>query len=268
MLLNTKNTDTIKYNIPGKKLDEPDIKDHYQMFWLNVFEFAFSSMIRKAFYSFRVKNRENFELRDKSKGSILFANHSCWWDGLVAYILCRKALHANIRMMIEELYRFPLLSRIGAFSVEKDSPQSAIKALNYSASFLKRPETSLWIYPQGTVMPPDYRPIKFASGVAYLCSKLDGINLIPIAQKYNFIREDRPEIFIEIGKPIILENKNIDRKEFTYMLEQEFTALLDNQRIDISTGNLDGYEFIFKSRLCVAKLIEKYFTQFVRTFIT
>jgi hypothetical protein len=171
-------------------------------------------------------------------------------------------------MMIEELYRFPLLSRIGAFSVEKDSPQAAIKAINYCAGFLNNPDGSLWIYPQGSVMPPDHRPIKFANGIAYLCSKLDGINLIPVAHKYVFLREDRPEILIEIGKPIILNSSNIDRKELTAFLESEFTKLLNKQKNDISEGNLEGYEFIFKSRLCIAKLIEKYFTWFVRSFTT
>jgi len=250
------------------KPNKPDIKDHYQLFWLKIFDFAFSSMLKKAFYSIRIKNKEYYDCRDKTKACIIFASHCCWWDGLIAYVLCRKVLNTNIRLMVEELHRFPLLSRIGAFSVDKDSPQSAVKAINYSAEFLNNPEGVLWIYPQGAVKPPDHRPVKFASGVAYLCSKLDGINLIPIAHRYNFLREDRPEIFIEIGKPIILENSKLNRKEFTAFLEEEFTKFLDKQKKDISNGNLEGYEFIFKSRLCVAKLIEKYFNWFVRSFTT
>lgn len=256
----------IKTNKP--KPNEPDIKDKFQPFWLFVFDFGFSSMLKKSFYSIRVKNKENYDLRDKSKGCIIFANHCCWWDGLVAYILCRKVLHTSLRMMVEELYRFPLLSRIGAFSVDKDSPQAAVKALNYCTEFLSNPEGTLWIYPQGFVMPPDHRPVKLANGIAYLCSKLDGINLIPIAHRYNFLREDRPEILIEIGEPIVLKNNEIDRKEFTHYLEEEFTKLLDNQRMDISQGNLEGYEYYMKTRLCVVKLIEKYFTWFVRKFVT
>ena len=116
--------------------------------------------------------------------------------------------------------------------------------------FLKNPKNSLWIFPQGIVMPPDYRPVKLASGIAYICKKLDGVNLIPIAHRYNFIREDRPEVFVEVGKPIISDNNSIDKKEFTKFLENELTRLLDNQKQDISTGNLEKYEFFIKSRLC------------------
>ena len=250
------------------RCDKPFIQAENQKFWLKVFDFAFERMVRKGFYSLRIKNAENFNLRDPDKGNIIYGIHSCWWDGIIAYLLCRQVFKTQINLMIEELYRFPLLSKIGAFSVEKKSPQSAIKALNYSIDIIKNPEKSLWIYPQGIVMPPDSRPLKFASGISYLCKKSGGVNLIPVANRYTFLREDRPEILVEVGKPIIINNNNLDKKEFTHYLENEFTEFLDKQREEISQGKLGDYELVFKSRLCVAKLIEKHFTNFVRTFNT
>ena len=244
----------------------PSIRAEFSPFWMNAFYYAFLNMAKRSFYSMRVKNAENFEQRDKSKGTIFFATHCSWWDGPIAYLLCRGVLKTNIRMMIEELYRFPLLSRIGAFSVEKDSPQSSLKSLNYCVNFLQQPESSLWIFPQGFVMPPDYRPIKFGSGLSYLCRKLNGVNLIPIAHRYNFLREDRPEILIEVGKPILVASDSINRKEFSLYLEDNFAKFMDMQRYDVSQGNLEKYEFFFKSRLCLAKIIENKFTSFVRSF--
>lgn len=248
--------------------DKPIIQVNKQDFWLRVFDFSFERMVKKGFYSLRVKNAENFNLRDSNNGNIIYGFHSCWWDGIIAYLLCRKVFKTQLNMMVEELYRFPLLSRIGAFSVEKKSPQAAIKALNYSLDIVKNPTQSLWIYPQGTVMPPDARPVKFANGISYLCKKSKGVNLIPIANRYTFLREDRPEILVEIGKPIIIKDNNFDKKEFTKYLENELTVLLDKQHEEISQGKLDEYKLMFKSRLCVAKLIEKHFTNFVRTFNT
>jgi len=58
----------------------------------------------------------------------------------------------------------------------------------------------------------------------------------------------------------------VNRRELTKFLEDEFTKLLENQRIDITSGNLEGYEYVFKSRLCILKLIENHFTDFVRNF--
>lgn len=244
---------------------KPEIRTDLQPFWLAVFDFSFNNMVKKAFYSVKIKNIDNFYLRDTTKSSIFYSNHCCWWDGIVGYLIARKLYNTELHMMIEELYRFPLLSKIGAFSVEKNSAQSSLKALNYAAQFLQNPKSSLWIFPQGSVMPPDYRPVKFEGGLSYLSKKLKKINLIPVAHRYNFLREDRPEILVEIGKPIVLSDNPINRKNFCKYLEEEFSALLDNQKNEISQGNLDGYKTFIKSRLCVAKLIEKYFTQFVRS---
>lgn len=245
---------------------EPLIKPNLSRFWQGVFDYSFLRMLGRIFYSMRVKSSSNFDLRDKKFANIAFASHCGWWDGPVGYLLFRKIFNARMFMMIEELYRFPLLSKIGGLSVEKNSPRSALKALNYSVKLLKNPENSLWLFPQGIVYPPDYRPVRFAKGMSFICKRLDGINLIPIAHRYNFIREDKPEIFVEVGKPIILKGNNQDSKELTAYLENVLSSLLDSQRDDISNGRFDGYEYFFKSKLCLAKRIEERFTGFVRTF--
>lgn len=247
------------------KNGNPFIQAEMQLFWLKVFDFAFSGMLKKSFYSVRIKNAEHYDLRDKSKSNIFYANHCCWWDGIIGYTLCRKVFGTNMRMIVRELHRFPLLSKIGAVSVDKSNPYASLKTLNYCTEFLSHPSNSLFVYPQEIVMPPDFRPIEFAGGISYLCKKLEGVNLIPIAHRYTFLREDRPEVLIEIGKPIVINGVS-NRKKLTELLEQEFTLLLDNQKKDISNGNLNGYEQWIKSRLCAYKLLEKHFQRFVRSF--
>ncbi|OGH96102.1 MAG: hypothetical protein A2104_09840 [Candidatus Melainabacteria bacterium GWF2_32_7] len=262
-----KSTEAVGINTAQKIQNSgPAIKTSFNPFCLSVSDHLFSRMFNKNFYSIKVKNIENYNLRDTSCGNIMFASHNCWWDGQLGYLLCRKKFKTKMHMMIEELHRLPLLSKIGAFSVEKDSPQSAIKALNYSAEVLKNPDNTVWIFPQGKVMPPDYRPIEMASGVSYICKKLDKVNLIPIAHRYNFIREDRPEIFVEVGKPIILKCDNLDRKTLTHKLEQELTTLLENQRKEICSGNYEGYNIFLQSELCFIKKTEKRIRKLLQTF--
>lgn len=238
----------------------PAIMADRSEFWLNIFDKVFSYMTKKAFYSYRVKGAENFELRNKSKANIFFATHGCWWDGIIAFLLLRHITKTNLHMMIQGLRRFPLLSKAGGFSVEKDSPQASIRALQYAINILNDSKNSLWIFPQGRVCPPDYRPLEFANGISYLCNKLDGINLIPIAHRYNFVREDRPEVFVEIGKPITLRGKVEDKHELTEYLENVLTDLHDKQRLQISQGDFKGYEFFFKNKPCLIKRVEHFFT--------
>ena len=64
----------------------------------------------------------------------------------------------------------------------------------------------LYIFPQGIIKPPNARPIEFRTGLAYIAQNAvkehGGINLCPVAVNYPFLREDKPEIIVDIGEPI------------------------------------------------------------------
>ena len=70
--------------------------------------------------------------------------------------------------MVEELNRFPLLRRAGAYSVNKKSPQASMAALKFSVETIGDLNNFLYIFPQGIIMPPNYRPIIFQTGLAYI----------------------------------------------------------------------------------------------------
>lgn len=59
--------------------------------------------------------------------------------------------------MVEELNRFPLLRRGGAYSVNKKSAQSAMKALKYSVDVVGDIRNMLCIFPQGIIRPPSFQ---------------------------------------------------------------------------------------------------------------
>ena len=106
-----------------------------------------------------------------------------------------------------------------------------------------------------------YRPIQFQTGMAYIAKnvvkKAGGINLIPVAVNYPFLREDKPEVLCEVGEPYVLTDKNIDRKALTHELEKNFEALCDRQFYDITQGNIEGYEYLYKQKLKWYKKLEK-----------
>jgi 1-acyl-sn-glycerol-3-phosphate acyltransferase len=224
----------------------------------SAFDILLACWMKKIFYSMKIKNKENFQKRNPNAANIFYAQHHCWWDGLIGYYLSRKVLNINLKIMVEELVKFPWLSRLGTFSVDKKSPKSAIKALDYSVEVLKNPNGNIWLFPQGIINPPDHRPIKFANGIAYICEKVKTVNLIPIGIKYVFLRYDRPEILIEIGKPEIIQHEIQDRKLFTKILEENYTKFVDNQIAEISSGKLENYETIFKQKDNLYKKYENF----------
>lgn len=220
-------------------------------------------LIEHTFSSVRIKNKQNFNLGNPNYANLLYGNHSCFHDGQVAYYLCRKAFNANFYLMIQELYKLPILKKIGGFSVEKESPVESLKSINYASNLLKDCNNMVWIFPQGRVMPPDYRPVKFESGLSYICNKVGGINLIPVTVKYTYVRDVRPEIFAEIGEPIIIQNGVTNKKEFTHFLEEDFTSLAESQIEKISQGEIEDYEFIYKNKEPIFKRLEPFLKYFL-----
>ena len=228
-------------------------------FWLMLARLFIFNMLQNRFFAFRYKGAEN--VMEKGVPTILFAPHCNWWDGIVGYNLCRRVFKTKIRMMIEEMNRFPILAKAGAFPVNKKSAQASMKALQYSVEQLCDKEISLWLFPQGIIRPPMYRPIEFQTGMAYIAKnvvkKAGGINLIPVAVNYPFLREDKPEVLCEVGEPVIITDPNFDRKELTHKLEHDFETLCDRQFDDIRHGHVEDYEYLYKQKLKWYKKLEK-----------
>ncbi len=230
-------------------------------FWLWVADRFFYGMLENRFYAFRYKGAENFYNRDQSVPTIMFAPHSNWWDGIVGYHICNRIFKKEIRLMVEELNRFPLLRRGGAFSVNKKSPQASMEALNYAIDILSDLNNILYIFPQGIINPPNYRPIEFQTGLVYIAQKAvkryGAVNLVPIAVNYFFLRDNRPEVLVEIGKSIYLNEFKIDRKGYTHFLAEELEKLCDSQFDDIRHARFAGYETLFQQRLKWYRRIEQ-----------
>ena len=184
---------------------------------------------------------------------IMFAPHSNWWDGIVGYHIKNRIFNKEIRLMVEELNRFPLLRRSGAFSVNKKSPQASMDALKYSIEQVGNPDSILYLVPQGIINPPNARPIEFRSGLAYIAEKAakkyGKVGLMPIAVNYFFLRDNRPEVMVEMGEVIELEADKIDRKEYSDYLAKTLESLSDRQMYEISREHFAGYETSFQQKL-------------------
>lgn len=230
-------------------------------FWLFIADFVFKRMIERRFHSMMYKGIENLEKRDKTKAMLFYTNHNNWWDGIIGFNVARRIMHGRLRLMIEEMNRFPLFQYIGCFPINKKTPQDAIKALRYAATTLDKPDINFWLFPQGIIRPPHYRPEVFQSGIAYLTQNavknFGGVNLCPVSVNYTFLRQDRPEIVMEFGKVQTYYDFNYDRKEFSNRLAHEFEEFCDNHQRQIARGDFEGYRYLFRDRLSWWRDIER-----------
>lgn len=228
-------------------------------FWLTIASLFFYNMLQNRFYAFRYKGEEG--VTEKGVPTILFAPHCNWWDGIVLYNVTHRLFRREIRLMVEELNRFPLLRHGGAYSVCKKSPQSAMKALQYSVDVVGDLKNMLCIFPQGIIRPPHFRPLEFQTGLAYIAQnavkRYGKVNLVPVAIEYCFLRDNRPEVIVEFGEKISLTDPKVDRKSLTHLLERSLQETCDKQFNEISGGEISDYKILFKQHLKWYRRIEQ-----------
>jgi 1-acyl-sn-glycerol-3-phosphate acyltransferase len=230
-------------------------------FWLWVANCFFYGMLENRFFTLRYKDEEKFFNRDETIPTIAFAPHTNWWDGIVGYNIVRRIFGKEIRLMVEELNRFPILRKGGAFSVNKKSPQASMKALKYAIDVIADLGNVLYIFPQGIIKPPNFRPIEFQTGLAYIAQKAakkyGRVNLVPLGVNYFFLRADKPEVLVKVGDVITLEKSDIDRKEFSEYLAGILEKTCDEQNAEIFEGKLNDYKTLFQQKLKWYRKIEQ-----------
>ncbi len=197
--------------------------------WIN------RGMFKQHFYAHHLRGQETLKEVDSALPLIFYANHSSWWDGLLAFHLSHDIFRLDTILMMEEqqLKRYLFFRWIGAFSVDRENRQELAASIEYSVSELRK-RRALWIYPQGILLPNDIRPLAFYNGIAYIARNLGTVQLIPVVHRYEFLGEQRPEIFTSIGQLQKVEaGKSFDPKALTRELEKNMTLDLNVLREDV-----------------------------------
>lgn len=226
------------------------------------FEYLFAAynrhILKKHFYRIHLSGEDNFRERRKNLPTIIYSNHSNWWDGLVCFYLSYDHWKEDAYMMmdINQMRKYKFFRMIGAFSVNRESAFESFETIKYSHELLKNPERVLWIFPQGEMLPQDVRPLKFQRGTAKIAQMAGGANIIPAVISYEYLKEQRAEIFIKTGRPLEAENTDNPDKltaEMEKILEEE----LNIQKKNIADRNTGDYKIIFGGKESRNKIIDR-----------
>jgi chlorobactene lauroyltransferase len=224
-----------------------------------LFSFYHNKLIKKHFYGIHLAGAENYRKIDPALPTVLYANHSNWWDGFISYFLTTKYFRADdyLMMDIRQMRKYRFFKYIGVFSVDRTNPREGVESINYACELLKSSTRHLWIYPQGIMQPQDKRPLVFYSGISHIAEKLENVNLVPVCLRYEFMLEQRPEVFIKIGEPDIISGSV--EKDLTENLQNKFTKLLDGLRGEVTGGNTEGFTTIFTGISSRNKTVDKFY---------
>lgn len=210
------------------------------------------NLLTRRFEGLRVRGLDHLRDGDDGWPLVLYCNHSSWWDGLVAFHLSQICQLDSYAMMEEkQLREYPFHRKLGAFSVVREDPRRAFESINYAADLLRDRKRTLWIFPQGRTQPNDLRPLALYGGAARIVERVRRTRAAPIAMRYEFLNDFRPEMLVRVGAPEKIEanpEARLRPKALTTLFAKRLTDELDALRADIVNEDLGEYREVLAPR--------------------
>jgi len=97
--------------------------------------------------------------------------------------------------------------------------------MRYAVESMKRPNASLYIYPQGKIVPFTTVKPEFKKGIGWLAKKIPDADIVPIAIYIHTEESDKPRLEIFIGEAVEV-NQDHPAKKISQMLEHELSELM------------------------------------------
>jgi 1-acyl-sn-glycerol-3-phosphate acyltransferase len=178
--------------------------------------------------------------------TLIYSNHPSWWDGYMAFVLTDEVWRCESYLMMEEpqLERYGFFRFCGAFSVDRHDPREGLRSVAYAADLLRQPQRVVWIFPQGTITPAAQRPLQTFAGAALIAKRVaqsgGALRCIPMALRFEFGGEQRPEALIRLGEPHTVAGSVVTRILHAEM-DARLTATMDQLDGDIVGGAIAAY---------------------------
>jgi 1-acyl-sn-glycerol-3-phosphate acyltransferase len=190
---------------------------------------------------------------------LALANHTNWWDGFLAVLVTgRLGRRFQILMEAKNLARYRVFLRVGAVPLHRDRPRQAYHDLLAAVDYL-RPGSALWISPQGERRPPAEPLDRLERGAALLALRAGRpIRICPVAFRYTFVSEQRPEAFVQLGDDWVLEpGAETDRDRLMRRMAGALGATVAALDRRLAAEQLDGFRSLAPGRLSVNKQLDR-----------
>lgn len=226
-------------------------------------EIIYRCLIRYPLWNFfeRVRVQIHGPLPQASDGPLItYLTHPSWWDGhmcfLIDRLLLRHRFDSYLMMEDRQLRAYRFFTWCGAFSVSRSDPEAANRSVRYiSRLFNERRGRNMYIFPQGKITPSDRRPIEAFPGAARVAEQVGQAMLLPVALRYEFRGEQRPEALMRIG-PAHSVTAPIDVPALTAEIAQRLTASADALRDEAINGRFESYTTLLQGRPGVNRVFD------------
>lgn len=192
--------------------------------FIRLFDMYVRNLFWRRFNDIRIQAEYLPEPGDRT---IYYLNHTSWWDGLIPFLLNQKLFKQKARAMMEDkqIHRHRFFKKIGAFSVNLTDKRSSVRSLRYAINSMERENASLFIYPEGRIVPFSTEKPQFKDGLSWIISKLEEIQVVPVGVYITNQKSDKPELYLKTGKEVKISNRQ-DSVQTKELLEVELQQLL------------------------------------------
>ena len=221
---------------------------------------------RRYFNSVSVFMQSGVQEMDPRTPVVFYANHACWWDGFWSQLCTEEFFHQNLHIIIEfqQLQKHRFFTRIGAFSLDRSNPRSAIATIKYAAELLTAEsdrQNALWIFPQGKIEPVDKRPLFFFKGtasiVARVLEKHPRIYLVSVVSRIEYLDEQKPELFLSFREPLLVTpTEFLGPDALTAYMQRMTERHLDELKEKIINRTFDDVRVISRGTPSINRRIE------------
>ena len=167
-------------------------------FYLWFFYYVTAYLLKRRFKEVHIEIKYH---PSKHTSTLYYLNHNYWWDALLPhYLNCRFFGQKSRGMMdIRQLKKHPFFTKIGVFSVDLDQPRTSIYSLRYALNHLQTPNASIYLFPEGEIVPVHSGPLEFKRGLTWLRNQATTADLVPIAIYIDYSKSSKPNLHIHIG---------------------------------------------------------------------
>jgi 1-acyl-sn-glycerol-3-phosphate acyltransferase len=222
------------------------------------FSWYVERLARGTFASVRWRSATDWRRWDPAVPTLAIANHTNWWDGFLSHQVAR-AMGRDFRILMEKqhLDRYRAFLRIGALPMERRSPMQAMRDLAVATACLV-PAGMVWIYPQGQRRPAGEAPRDLEHGAAWMIRHHEGpLRVVPVAFRYPFLSEQRPEAVLLLGEPWLLEGPREARAAITVRLARMLVETLVVLDGDLAVERLDAYDTLVAGRASINNRLDR-----------
>lgn len=138
-----------------------------------------------------------FELRPPV---IFVPNHHGWFDGYLMYHVVTRLGIATLDW-IQEYDSFPLFGKIGGLPYPLQNPSVRAATVKRTIRMMREEGWSLLLFAEAELhYPPTL--LEFGKALETVAAKVENVQVVPVAIKYEMAMHERPEAFLSIGEPV------------------------------------------------------------------